>query len=136
MKTNRRELLAGLLAAPFAYGQGQTSNLPNIGLKADSGPTRSECGIGALMPWADALWAVTYNSHKSPTGSGLGLYRIDENLKTELIHVHNGTHANRFIHTKSADPENGGDDRRALPSRALRQRQQAGGERHHDERHF
>lgn len=101
MKTNRRELLAGLLAAPFAYGQGQTGNLPNIGLKADSGPARSECGVGALMPWADALWAITYNSHNSPTGSGLGLYRIDENLKTELIHVHNGTHANRFIHKQS-----------------------------------
>jgi hypothetical protein len=50
------------------------------------------------MPWADALWAVTYNSHMKGTGTGLGLYRIDENLKSERVHVHDGTHANRLIH--------------------------------------
>jgi hypothetical protein len=50
------------------------------------------------MPWADALWTVTYNSHKKGTGYGLGLYRIDEGLKSERVHVHDGTHANRMIH--------------------------------------
>ncbi|MBI4890970.1 MAG: hypothetical protein HY821_10130 [Acidobacteria bacterium] len=64
-------------------------------------PQRSECGIGALMPWADSLWAVTYNSHMKGSGSGLALYRIDENLKTERVHVHDGTHANRLIHHES-----------------------------------
>ena len=53
------------------------------------------------MPWADALWAVTYNSHKKGTGYGLGLYRIDETLKSERVHVHDGTHANRLIHKES-----------------------------------
>jgi hypothetical protein len=53
------------------------------------------------MPWAGALWAVTYNSHKADTGSGLALYRIDEELRAERMHVHNGTHANRFIHRES-----------------------------------
>lgn len=75
-------------------GVGQT----NIGFKADNVPSRTECGIGALMPWADALWAITYNSHKKATGTGLGLYRIGEDLKSERVHVHNGTHANRLIH--------------------------------------
>lgn len=53
------------------------------------------------MPWADALWAVTYNSHMKGTGSGLGLYRIDDSLKSERVHVHDGTHANRLIHRES-----------------------------------
>jgi hypothetical protein len=79
----------------------QTGSGPNIGFKADTVPTRSECGIGALMPWADSLWAITYNSHKKGSGYGLGLYRIDENLKSERLHVHDGTHANRLIHSES-----------------------------------
>ncbi len=95
----RRELLA-TLAAPLAHA---AVTLPaNVGLKADSSAPRSECGIGALMPWADSLWAVTYNSHTARTGTGLALYRIDENLKMEQVHVHNGTHANRMIHKESS----------------------------------
>jgi hypothetical protein len=103
MSRSRRTLLTSLLGAPVAAwaqtytGAGQI----NIGFKAGTMPQRSECGIGALMPWADALWASTYNSHKKGTGYGLGLYRIDENLKSERVHVHDGTHANRLIHKES-----------------------------------
>ena len=93
----RRSALAGLLGASAAFGD----KPPNVGFKADTGPIRSECGVGALMPWADSLWAVTYNSHTKTTGTGLGLYRIDEDLKSSLVHVHDGTHANRFIHKES-----------------------------------
>lgn len=89
----RRSLLS--LAPAAALGQ------VNIGFKADTAGPRSECGVGALMPWADSLWAVTYNSHTKTTGTGLGLYRIDENLKSERVDVHNGTHANRFVHKAS-----------------------------------
>ena len=53
------------------------------------------------MPWADALWAVTYNSHIEATGTGLALYRIEDTLKSEQVHVHNGTHANRLVHPAS-----------------------------------
>jgi len=87
MFTSRRTFLASLA---------QT-----IGFKADTVPERTECGIGALMPWADALWAVTYNSHMKGTGYGLGLHRIDEALKSERVHIHDGTHANRLIHRES-----------------------------------
>jgi hypothetical protein len=102
MSTTRRTLLSGLLGAS-AVGLAQTypTSGPTIGLKADNVPTRTECGIGALMPWADALWASTYNSHKKGTGTGLGLYRIGEDLKAERVHVHNGTHANRLIHQET-----------------------------------
>lgn len=56
---------------------------------------------GALVPWAESLWAVTYNSHTERTGTGLGLYRIDDRLRSELVHKHNGTHANRYVHAPS-----------------------------------
>lgn len=100
MPTNRRTFLTALSGASgMAFGQtysnaGQT----NVGFKADNAASRTECGIGALMPWADALWAITYNSHMERTGTGLGLYRIGEDLRSERVHVHNGTHANRLIH--------------------------------------
>jgi hypothetical protein len=84
-----------------ALAQSLTPAQANIGFKADTLPERSESGVGALMPWADSLWAVTYNSHMQGTGYGLGLYRIDESLKAERVHVHNGTHANRLIHRES-----------------------------------
>ncbi len=108
MKSSRRTFLktglglsAGVLVPGIAGAQKFLPGIPNLGVKADSGPARSECGVGALMPWADALWAVTYNSHKARTGTGLGLYRIDEELNISRVHVSNGTHANRLVHTPS-----------------------------------
>ena len=32
-------------------------------------PAHEECGIGAVIPWADKLWMVTYAPHK-PRGVG------------------------------------------------------------------
>lgn len=96
----RRDLLLSLVGSAAA-AQTRAAKLPNIGFRADSGPLRSECGVGALMPWAEALWAVTYNSHTPRTGTGLGLYRIDESLQAQLVHVHDGTHANRMVHKQS-----------------------------------
>jgi hypothetical protein len=94
---HRRTLLQTLSASAL-LGQ----KLPNVGLKADSSAPRSECGVGALMAWADSLWAVTYNSHKARTGTNLWLYRIDEDLKAEPVERHDGTHANRLIHRESS----------------------------------
>lgn len=93
----RRNLLTAAAAPVIAAAQ----QLPNVGVFADTGPLRSECGVGALMPWADALWAVTYNSHTPRTGTGLSLWRIDDTLKAARVHNHDGTHANRYVHTAS-----------------------------------
>ena len=102
MSFSRRAMLAALAGSTsFAAAQSFLPDIPNVGFRADNVPERTECGIGALMPWADGLYAVTYNSHKKATGTGLGLYRLDERLKPELIHLHNGTHANRYIHHQS-----------------------------------
>jgi hypothetical protein len=71
---------------------------PKLTPKAEHVP-RSESGIGALMPWANRLWFVTYVSHKKGTGAGTGLFFIDDdfNLHKHLESVV-GTYANRLIH--------------------------------------
>lgn len=60
-----------------------------------------ECGIGAVVPWANKLWLITYPPHK-PEGSNDKLYTIDSNLKLEIRPESvGGTHANRMIHEES-----------------------------------
>ncbi len=75
--------------------------IPSLTMTANHFP-RTEAGIGALMPWADRLWVITYVAHMTPTGSGTGLYEIDNNL---VIQKHPesvvGTYANRIIHGPS-----------------------------------
>jgi len=60
-----------------------------------------ECGIGAVVPWSDRLWAVTYGPH-CPNGSADKLYEITPELdliiRPESV---GGTPANRMIHEES-----------------------------------
>ncbi|EKB51358.1 hypothetical protein [Cecembia lonarensis] len=60
-----------------------------------------ECGTGAVVPWADKLWVITYGPHL-PFGSSDKLYEIDNDLnmivREESI---GGTPANRMIHQES-----------------------------------
>jgi hypothetical protein len=75
---------------------------PHLAVKAGHAPRRSETGIGALMPWAQKLWMVTYVAHKSPTGSGTGLFVIDDDLSIEKHPAGVvGTYANRMIHAQT-----------------------------------
>lgn len=72
---------------------------PNLAVKADHLPGRSETGIGALMPWANRLWFVTYVAHKAGSGAGTGLFSVDDDLKlTKHPESVVGTYANRMIH--------------------------------------
>lgn len=61
---------------------------------------KSECGIGALVPWADRLWLITYVASGPGSGTGTGLYEVDDSFtirkRPESIV---GTYANRFVHT-------------------------------------
>jgi len=61
----------------------------------------AECGQGAVVPWADRLWVVTYAPHH-PGGGDDKLYEIDRSLnmvvRPESI---GGTPANRMIHRES-----------------------------------
>ncbi len=60
-----------------------------------------ECGTGAVVPWADRLWVVTYAPHK-PLGSSDRLYEITPSLE-QIIRPESigGTPANRMIHRES-----------------------------------
>jgi len=60
-----------------------------------------ECGTGAVVPWADRLWVITYGPHL-PFGSSDKLYEISSDfqkiIRSESI---GGTPANRMIHKES-----------------------------------
>lgn len=72
---------------------------PHLAVKAGHFPQRTETGIGALMPWANRLWFVTYVAHKTPSGSGTGLFSIDDGMNlTKHPESVVGTYANRMIH--------------------------------------
>jgi len=75
--------------------------IPSLAMTPNHFP-RTEAGTGALMPWANRLWIVTYVAHLTRTGSGTGLYEIDENLRIKKHHASVvGTYANRLVHGPS-----------------------------------
>ncbi|MEZ6089296.1 MAG: hypothetical protein R3C05_14935 [Pirellulaceae bacterium] len=60
-----------------------------------------ECGTGAVVPWADRLWVITYGPHL-PEGSSDKLYEITPSLqRTIRPESVGGTPANRMIHRES-----------------------------------
>jgi len=60
-----------------------------------------ECGTGAVVPFADRLWVITYGPHK-PLGSSDKLYEITPSLE-QIVRPESigGTPANRMIHKES-----------------------------------
>ncbi len=60
-----------------------------------------ECGTGAVVPWADRLWVITYGPHL-PFGSSDKLYEITPDLR-QVIRPESvgGTPANRMIHPET-----------------------------------
>jgi hypothetical protein len=60
-----------------------------------------EIGMGAVMPWADKLWFVTYPPH-FPNGSADKLWMVDSNLAITAHPASVGcTDANRLVHRES-----------------------------------
>ncbi|MEH6305493.1 hypothetical protein RYH73_07555 [Olivibacter sp. CPCC 100613] len=70
---------------------------PHLAMYNDEG----ECGTGAVVPWQNRLWVITYGPHL-PFGSSDKLYEISADLK-RIIHKESigGTPANRMIHRES-----------------------------------
>lgn len=60
-----------------------------------------ECGTGAVVPWAERLWVITYGPHL-PFGSSDKLYEITPDLQ-QIIRSESvgGTPANRMIHRET-----------------------------------
>lgn len=61
----------------------------------------SECGTGAVVPWAGRLWVITYAPH-APLGSSDKLYEITPALE-QIVRPESvgGTPAGRLIHNES-----------------------------------
>lgn len=70
---------------------------PHLAVYNDEG----ECGIGAVVPWAERLWVITYAPHR-PNGSSDRLYEITPELRL-IVRPESigGTPANRMIHDES-----------------------------------
>ncbi|WP_309400091.1 hypothetical protein [Cerasicoccus maritimus] len=77
--------------------------VPSLAQVADFGPPQSEVGIGCLMPWLGKLYILNYVSHRSNTGTGVGL-RVVEGDFSMSIHpaAVDGTYANRYVHSPSS----------------------------------
>lgn len=96
-----------IIAAMSAIGCSQTKNTqipdsisgiyPGLAYYNDEG----ECGTGAVVPWADRLWVITYGPHL-PNGSSDKLYEITPDYK-QIVRDESigGTPANRMIHKES-----------------------------------
>ena len=89
------------LAADQLFAVGEPRSLSGIYPHLAMFNNEGECGTGAVVPWADRLWVVTYAPH-SPTGSTDNLYEITPDL-TQIIRPESigGTPANRMIHRES-----------------------------------
>ncbi len=81
-------------------------HLTTYGIYSQNGAHRkgghNECGIGAIVPWADKLWVVNYAPHM-PRGSEHKLFSVSSDLKTMTVHPESvgGTPAGRMIHRES-----------------------------------
>jgi hypothetical protein len=92
-------LVAGALAGAQAPVRREISGVyPHLAM-FNAG---NECGTGAVVPWADRLWVLTYSPHQ-PLGSDDKLYEIDARLN-QVVRPESigGTPANRMIHRESA----------------------------------
>ena len=104
-------IVAASAAVGIAFGQGSLSSQPPVPLRVGNAfphmtvmapgvGSDSETGIGALIPWADKLWAIGYVAHVR--GSGIGLYEIGEDMSFRKHPASvTGTFANRMVHWES-----------------------------------
>lgn len=96
----RFNLLALSLCAGIACAQ-EPRNISGIYPSLAMFNNEGECGTGAVVPWADRLWVITYGPHL-PFGSSDKLYEITSDLK-QIVRPESvgGTSANRMIHDES-----------------------------------
>ena len=94
----RSILLTTLAASPLLAAPVEISGIrPAIASFNDEG----ECGTGAVVPWADRLWWLTYAPHK-PSGSSDKLYSLGKDGSfTVYPESIGGTPANRLVHLES-----------------------------------
>jgi hypothetical protein len=97
----RKSLLLAAVLWPlcgFASAPKEISGIyPSLAMFNEEG----ECGTGAVVPWAESLWVITYAPH-APYGSSDKLYEITSDLE-QIIRPESvgGTPACRMIHEAS-----------------------------------
>lgn len=97
-------ILSGILTLSCNKSSVQETPLPNysgiyphLAMYNNEG----ECGTGAVVPWGDKLWVITYGQH-FPLGSSDKLYEISPSLEQTVREESiGGTPANRMIHQES-----------------------------------
>ncbi|MBK8975741.1 MAG: hypothetical protein IPM29_07430 [Planctomycetes bacterium] len=93
-----------VLSAMLASAPGRAQQPPAVSGRYPSLAVlnqHSECGIGAIAPWAGRLWFVTYAPHQ-PGGSTDRLWSLDRRLAlTEHPESIGGTPAGRLVHPSS-----------------------------------
>lgn len=93
--------LALLGCAPSQKGDEIPESLSGIYPKLAYYNNEGECGTGAVVPWANRLWVITYGPHL-PKGSSDKLYEITPDME-QIVRPESvgGTPANRMIHRES-----------------------------------
>ncbi len=92
-------LAAGCSSAPS--GSPEPASISGIYPSLAMYNQEGECGTGAIVPWGDQLWVVTYGPHL-PNGSSDKLYAITPDLRQVPFDSSiGGTPANRMIHRES-----------------------------------
>ena len=85
----------------FAQSAASNKNFSGIYPALANYNNEGECGTGAVVPWANRLWIISYGPHL-PYGSSDKLYEITpELLKITRPESIGGTPANRMIHKES-----------------------------------
>ena len=81
--------------------QGMPESLSGIYPRLAMYNHEGECGTGAVVPWNDRLWVISYGPHL-PKGSSDKLYEITPDMKQTVRQESiGGTPANRMIHQES-----------------------------------
>jgi hypothetical protein len=95
--------LAALAASLFSYTAyaAEPVSISGIYPRLATFNEEGECGTGAVVPWADRLWVISYGPHR-PLGSTDKLYEITPDRR-QIIRPESvgGTPANRMIHRES-----------------------------------
>ncbi|MCK4565140.1 MAG: hypothetical protein KAU94_10760, partial [Verrucomicrobia bacterium] len=93
--------LAGLLISNPSFAETKPLNISGVYPHLTMYNVQNECGTGAVVPWQDSLWVITYAPHY-PGGSDDKLYEITPDLQ-QIIFAGSvgGTPANRMIHKET-----------------------------------
>ena len=92
--------IAAILAGTFATAA-EPRSISGIYPSLATFNNEGECGTGAVVPWADRLWVISYGPHL-PFGSSDKLYEITPDLR-QIVRPESigGTPADRMIHRES-----------------------------------